>query len=504
MAKQIRAARHYQQRNDPLRRIADRAIPGIKSDLKDSLKGLSELIPQSADSAAAIGDWHVVKDAIDWGHFREVLKATFGGIGKVREAGAQHGAQQINRSFASAGRKVRFRKAGPPDEPRDERGRWTDGGGGAVGSPDHQVGDALKQLPELRQAYNSVPAGKERDALGSFITAMRRIGGLRRLSIEGGRVMQGGRPLGPAQTHPSGSQEYALQEHVWVEPHEALQRAMDQIHTLERMDIGEHTHALRTAVNAVMEAARVRRIVKAFRKDANDQFAFDLYSQEVQDALRAAQDDLIAELETAARDAIDQIILNGARLGLGPDEIMDDIRSMVGLTARQSQAAQNYRDMLESLDPGALQRQLRNFLEDDNVQAALDAGMPMDAAMVDKLTNDYIDNYLDYRAETIAQTEATRAVSLGLQDSYQQAIDRGVFPSEAVKQFWRINPGACEICQSIPDMNPDGVGIDEAFDSVDGPQDAPPDPHPSCRCSIEIVTDLDMVSSDGVDAGEAA
>src|SRR6266852_346904 len=246
MAKQIRAASHYQDRSDPLRRIADRAIPGIKRDLKGSLKGLSGLIPQDADYRASAGDWHAVKNTIDWGHFREVLKATFGQIGKAREAGAQHGAQKINQAFTHAKRPVRF------------------------------------------------------------------------------------------------------------------------------------------------------------RKDVNDQYAFDLYSQEVQDELRRAQDDLIAELEQDARDAIDEIVLSGARLGLGPEEIMDDIRAMIGLTARQSQAAMNYRAMLESLDPGALQRQLRNFLEDDAVQAAIDSGRSLDGAMVDKLTNDYIDNYLDYRAETIA------------------------------------------------------------------------------------------------------
>lgn len=348
MAKQIRAARHYQQRNDPLRRIADRVIPGIKSDLKDALKGLSGLIPQNADSYASAGDWYAVKAAIDWGHFREALKGVFGQIGKAREAGAQHGVNKINAAFAAAGRVVRFRK--------------------------------------------------------------------------------------------------------------------------------------------------------------ESRYSFDLYSQDVQDELRRAQDDLIAELEQDVRDAIDQIVLDGARLGLGPEEIMDDIRDMIGLTARQSQAAMNYRSMLESLDPGALQRQLRNFLEDDNVQAAIDAGQPLDGVMVDKLTNDYIDNYIDYRAETIAQTEATRAVSLGLQDSYQQAIDRGVFPSDAVRQHWKIDMDevTCPICLSIPDMNPDGVAIDEAFDSIDGPQDAPPDPHPNCRCSIDIVTDLDMISADGVDAGEAA
>jgi hypothetical protein len=620
MAKQIRAARHYQERSDPLRRIADRAIPGIKGDLKDSLKGLSGLIPQSADSPAAIGDWHAVKNAIDWGHFREVLKATFGQIGKAREAGAQHGAKKINAAFASAGRKVRFRKAGPPDEPRDERGRWTDGGGGVdswtegiwsaeidhlvagamegvgglnraasredlnrihgfgrlvsqylfaaehklVGSArldpylphlrraaeagrriaattsieeartaakdlshhvrelaklrhidvekaynpdeprdergrwttggstehnlgaDHEVGEALRQFKTLREAYGNL-SRHDQASLGPFIQAISGAAGKRELSISGdGRIMQGRSDLKPHAEPRFGSNEFAIRETAWLEADEAIGRALRKIPELsgvkDRLGPGARS-SLVEAINAIEAAGRKRGFVrKVVRKDVNDQFAFDLYSQEVQDELRRAQDDLIAELEQDARDAIDQIVLSGARLGLAPDEIMDDIREMIGLTARQSQAAMNYRDMLESLDPGALQRQLRNFLEDDNVQAALDAGQPMDEAMVDKLTNDYIDNYLDYRAETIAQTEATRAVSLGLQDAYSQAIDRGVFPSDAVKQFWKIDLDelTCPICISIPDMNPDGVAIDEAFDSIDGPQDAPPAPHPSC------------------------
>lgn len=225
-----------------------------------------------------------------------------------------------------------------------------------------------------------------------------------------------------------------------------------------------------------------------FDKDASDRYAFDLYSQEIQDELRAAQDQLIQQLEQEARDAIDQIVLNGAMQGLGPEDIMDDIRDQIGLTARQSQAVANYRQMLEDLDPGALQRQLRNFMEDDQVQAALDSGEDLDAALVDKLVQDYTDNYLDYRAETIADTESTRAVNAGLQDAYSQAIDRGVFPADAVRQYWRLGPNPCEVCQSIPDMNPDGVAIDESFDSIDGPMDAPPDPHPSCFPGYVIVS----------------
>ncbi len=389
VAKIVRAARHYQQRNDPLRRIADRAIPGVKRDLLASLKGLRELIPSDvADKYARHADWTGLKDAVDWHHFRESLKGVFGQIGKAREAGAQHGATQINTAFAQRRRAVRYRKG-----------------------------------------------------------------------------------------------ELAL---TWY------------------WDYATDPPLLKCIDDPSKLFSKVIERTEEFKKDANDQYAFDLYSQEVQDELRAAQDALIVGLEQDVRDSIDAIIMDAAQQGLGPEEIVDSIRDLIGLTDRQVAAVGNYRSMLENLDPGALDRQLRNVLEDDVVQQAIDDQTDLAAAYIDKMTDDYVDNYLDYRAETIAQSEVTRAVNAGLQDSYSQAIDRGVFPSEAVRQFWRINPDACEICQSIPDMNPDGVAMDEAFDSIDGPQDAPPDPHPHCFCSLEIVTDLDMVSADSVDDGEAA
>jgi len=462
MAKMIRAARHYQQRNDPLRRIADRAIPGIKTDLKDALRGVSELIPQDADRHASAGDWYAVKNSIDWGHFREVLKGVFGQIGKAREAGAQHGAQKINAAFARVGRKVRFRKAYNPDEPRDERGRWTAGDGNVVfrGSLPKTRGGETSKFDEYEHSDGRIfNYDVHYDAGGGATIA--------HITIQ--TEVDGEEGSHPAHEHLTDSELKSVMSGIAAQEKEVLR---------ERKDEAE---------------------LDKVAKDANDQYAFDLYSQEVQDELRRAQDDLIAELEQDVRDAIDQIVLDGARLGLGPEEIMDDIRSMVGLTARQSQAAMNYRDMLENLDPGALQRQLRNFLEDDNVQAAIDSGQPLDGVMVDKLTGDYIDNYIDYRAETIAQTESVRAVNEGLLDAYSQAVDRGVFPEDAVTRQWQLADHPCLICESIVDQNPDGIGINEAFDSIDGPIDNPP-VHPNCMCTVNFVTDLDKVP----DAEEAA
>jgi hypothetical protein len=360
MAKRVRAARHYQSKDAPLRLMADNAILGIKRDVKGALKHLGTLLPRNALDYARAGDWYGLRRDIDWTHFRQVMKAPFARIGKVREAAAQHGVKKINGTFAQARRRVRFRK-----------------------------------------------------------------------------------------------QEQS-------------------IYSLDAL----------------------------FEKDIGDQYAFDLYDEETQARIRQAQDDLIAQLDGTARDTIEQIVINGAQEGLSPDDIVDDIRAMISLTDRQAQAVMNYRDMLENLDSGALERQLRNGEYDQALQNAIDSGEDLSAAMIDQMVSDYQDNFLDYRAEMIATTEATRAASAGLQDAYSQAIDRGVFPAEAVTQFWQIagDENVCEICQSCADMNEDGVAIGEMFDSIDGPQEAPPDPHPSCRCSIEVVTNLDMVPDDAVDS----
>jgi hypothetical protein len=352
MAKHVRPAAHWQRKDDPVRRIAAAGHPALKAAMLAVLRKLSELVPDDAVRHARAGDWWGLVRAIDWNHFRQIMRAPYGEIGRIRGTAARLGAQQINAAHARAGRSVRYRKA------------------------DRTPGTG-----------------------------------------------------------------------------------------------------------------------------AGDEFAYDLYDDDIQEQLQQAQDQLIAEMEQGIRDAIKQIVDNGIRLGLSPDETVDDIRALIGLTPRQTQAVQNYRSMLENLDSDALARQLRNSDDDAAVQAALDSGQPLDDAMVDRLVQDYTDNTLDYRADMIAQTEATRAANYGLQDAYEQAIARGVYPAEAVRQHWKIalDESTCQICKSIPDRNPGGIPMGEDFDSSDGPQDSPP-VHPNCRCSIEIVTDLDQVDTSDTEA----
>lgn len=258
-------------------------------------------------------------------------------------------------------------------------------------------------------------------------------------------------------------------------------------------------------INASFAAAGIRvrfgkiadtdNLAEIFQKALGDRFNFDLYNANTQAALRAAQDELIQQLEDSARDAIETIVMDGALDGLSADEIVSDIRDLIGLTDMQSQAVMNYEKMLRELDPTALQRQLRNSTMDEAVQQSIDDGEMLANDVIDQMVSDYTDNYLDYRAATIAQTESVRAVNGGLHDAYSQAIERGAVPDEAVRREWELGDSPCPICESIPDNNPDGVGVDEEFDSDDGPVDDPP-VHPNCMCSVNYITDISQLPDD--------
>ena len=334
MAKRVRAARHYQRRDSQVRLLAVHAMPGLARDFRGALGHLGNLVPtERALGFARAGDWAALKAHISWGHYREILKAPFSRIGKLRQAGGELGAKKINGSFAQANRRVRFGKI----------------------------------------SEDSV------------------------LSWEG------------------------IPSHGDVAP---LEKAI------------------------------------------GDRFNFDTFDAKTLARLRREQDRLITSMETSARDSIDAIISSAAITGLGPEEIVSDIRELIGLNDRQALAVLNYQNNL--YDQG------------------------YDQSDIERLVGGYTDRSLDYRAEMIARTESSRAVNSGLQDSYRQAIERGALPSEAIRQFWILGDNPCPICESIPDNNPDGIEIGDTFDSDAGPVESPP-LHPNCFCEIEVITDLDKV-----------
>lgn len=152
----------------------------------------------------------VAHTAIDWHHFRQVIRHPFERLARAYEAGAELGQRKINGAFAARGRGIRYRKGGldgvtmsrdqggkpsqvstggveaesvvaealevlkrqssvafwkeyNEDEPRDDQGRWTTGGGGAIGGSDFR--DVMLPDSPLREQMTR----NEYSALRSYV-----------------------------------------------------------------------------------------------------------------------------------------------------------------------------------------------------------------------------------------------------------------------------------------------------------------------------------------------
>jgi hypothetical protein len=106
----------------------------------------------------------------------------------------------------------------------------------------------------------------------------------------------------------------------------------------------------------------------------------------------------------------------------------------------------------------------------------------------------YRDRYLKYRSETIARTEAIRAVNTGNVMAWKQAIADGKIDADAVTKQWVYTADARtrHAHRTIPGLNPKGIGLDAAFQSELGPIRFPGDPDAdaantvNCRCTMII------------------
>jgi hypothetical protein len=228
--------------------------------------------------------------------------------------------------------------------------------------------------------------------------------------------------------------------------------------------------------------------------DAEVGLAFDRFDENTQERLAAIIDELITDLADGAKETIQSVVLAGVRAGDTAAEIAANIRDTISLTPSQADAVASYRRALENLDENALQRALRDSSYDALVEDAIDSGEFLADNIIGDAVDAYMENYLDYRAATIARTESLRAGNAGLRDGYTQAAERGAIPAGAVKRVWLLDldEATCDICLGILDANPDGVGLDEEFDEADGD----PPVHPNCRCTIQYETNLDMVPDD--------
>lgn len=223
---------------------------------------------------------------------------------------------------------------------------------------------------------------------------------------------------------------------------------------------------------------------------------YDADDPRVIDAARRNRIELVRGEQQETRAKIRNILTDGARTGENPRVLARQVRDSIGLTEYQEQIVRNYRRALETGDfDNAMGRELHDARFDPRLRRIAGTNGGLTPKQIDDMTDRYRQNWIDYRAETIARTESSRNVHAGLDESFRQAVTRGDLEADQLVREW-IHAGRG---RSRPDhlaMDGQRVKFGEKFRLPDGVQMAyPGDPDggakhtANCRCTIATVFD---------------
>lgn len=210
----------------------------------------------------------------------------------------------------------------------------------------------------------------------------------------------------------------------------------------------------------------------------------------------------IREFNRKQRDVTRQALVDALRSGLGPVGAARIFRETMGLTTRMWRTVNRYRDLLTSLDPAAVLRDLRDRRFDPTIRRAIERGDPLSAEQIARMVERYRKRMEQWRAEMIARTETTRILALAREEALRQAHRDANIPDSWVRRRWVTNLDGRER-RSHHEMNGQVVeGMDSYFTSPRGPKlkypgdpTAPADEIINCRCYVEVSYETPQVAT---------
>jgi hypothetical protein len=169
----------------------------------------------------------------------------------------------------------------------------------------------------------------------------------------------------------------------------------------------------------------------------------------------------IRDITQTSLTTVRRVLQDGWRTGTHPRVLARQLRDVVGLTPRQA---------------SAIARQ----------QAKLTA-QGRSAREVAKAGETLSKEALRQRALTISRTESLRFANAGAYRTTLESVRRGYVREDQVRRLWIFTQDqkCCEGCAAIPEMNEEGVGLYDEFNTPFGPVLLPP-AHPNCRCGTTV------------------
>lgn len=208
------------------------------------------------------------------------------------------------------------------------------------------------------------------------------------------------------------------------------------------------------AARAALEAVRV-----PMTPDERNRLAisFDQRSPDAEAALARAAD-RVRQVADETRLAVRQLLQRGYATGRHPREVAKEIERIIGLTTRQEEAVARFRATLEAegVKPKSIESRVARYAKQLRKQ----------------------------RAETIAQTEANRAMNDGQRAQWARLQEQGLLsPAQFEREWVTVLPAGrvCKLCSPL-----DGTRATLGGEYPNGGGAGPPR-HPRCRCTEVLV-----------------
>ncbi len=131
---------------------------------------------------------------------------------------------------------------------------------------------------------------------------------------------------------------------------------------------------------------------------------------------------LVREFTQSQARATREALIEGIRTGANPVQQARNFRDSIGLTEHQVKAVNNYKRLLSEGDKAVFDRALRDKRFDSVVRRAIEEGKPLTRTQINRMVDRYRERFIDFRARTIARTEALGSVHSGNLAMYEQAI----------------------------------------------------------------------------------
>ena len=200
--------------------------------------------------------------------------------------------------------------------------------------------------------------------------------------------------------------------------------------------------------------------------------SFNLTNPYAVDYARTRSADLVTLVDAQTKDVIRGIITRGFTEGRTYQQTAQTLRDVVGLNRPQSIALTNYamaqRAIFGSANYPRTRPEVLAQRADDRIER-------------------YRHRLIRQRALMISRTETVRASNNGQQLLWREAQRSGYLGPNA-RRWWIITNDSrlCPRCAAIPSMNPEGVGLNEPFDTPIGPVMNPGEVHPHDRCAQRV------------------